>query len=108
MIKATFNHSELGIQSFVVEGHAESAEFGRDLVCAAVTSVTAGTVNAIEMLANIDPDVEVRESGYLRFAIPTKANDEQMKTIQTLLKAMVISLETIEHDNRKYIQIIHE
>ena len=39
------------IVGFAVKGHAEYARNGKDIVCAGVSTVTVGTVNAIESLA---------------------------------------------------------
>ncbi|MEG9461916.1 MAG: ribosomal-processing cysteine protease Prp, partial [Bacillus amyloliquefaciens] len=49
MIEATIRRSrnDGGILSFEMTGHADFAEHGRDLVCAGVTAVVFGAVNAV-------------------------------------------------------------
>ncbi len=109
MIQVTIEHTNDTIDQFTVEGHAESAPYGQDLVCAAVTSVTAGTVNAIEKMTNTLPNVKLdEEGGFLQYFVPKDAEETTMKTIQLLLEAMIISLETIAEENNQYIKIIHK
>ena len=51
MIKVTINRTESGlIQSFTMSGHADFAEHGQDIVCAGVSAVSFGAVNAIMAL----------------------------------------------------------
>ncbi|MDF2558415.1 MAG: hypothetical protein K0R71_2243 [Bacillales bacterium] len=111
MIKLKLNYNDEQISSFTVEGHANAGKFGEDIVCSAVTAVTVGTVNAIERLAKLHPIetyVEYNQNGgYLKFEAPTNVDEETHKIIQTLLQGMVVSLETIELDNKKYMKINH-
>ena len=111
MIKLKLNYIGEQISSFTVEGHANAGKFGEDIVCSAVTAVTVGTVNAIERLANlqqIEKYVEYnQDGGYLKFDTPTDVDVETQKTIQILLQGMIVSLETIELDSKKYMKINH-
>lgn len=111
MIKLKLNYNGEQISSFTVEGHANAGKFGEDIVCSAVTSVTVGTINAIEKIANLKPIekfVEYNQNGgYLKFETPTDVDVETQKTIQILLQGMVVSLETIELDSKKYMKINH-
>ncbi len=109
MIQVTIDYANDTIGQFTVEGHADSAPYGQDLVCAAVTSVTAGTVNAIEKMTNTVPDVKLgEEGGFLQYFVPKNADETAMKTIQLLLEAMIISLETIAEENNQYIKMIYK
>ncbi|WP_102026892.1 ribosomal-processing cysteine protease Prp [Salirhabdus sp. Marseille-P4669] len=94
------------IASFEVSGHAESGPYGHDLVCAAVSAVTFGTVNAIMKLLCIEPTIQQGgEGGYLKMDLPTITIPEVLEKAQTLLEGMVVSLETIERDYHQYITI---
>lgn len=46
MIKATFVYSNSDLKRFTVKGHAESGPYGQDLVCAAISAIVIGGLNA--------------------------------------------------------------
>ncbi|WP_334351865.1 ribosomal-processing cysteine protease Prp [Companilactobacillus sp. HBUAS56257] len=62
MIRASFHHdSNDKIDSFLIKGHADSGPYGQDLVCAAVSAVTIGTINNMEKLTEAKPQVVIDE-----------------------------------------------
>ncbi|MFD1471119.1 ribosomal-processing cysteine protease Prp [Companilactobacillus mishanensis] len=62
MIKASFHRNDDNkIDSFLILGHADSGPYGQDLVCAAVSAVTIGTINNLEKLTKITPQVVLDE-----------------------------------------------
>lgn len=67
MIEATIRRSrnDGGILSFEMTGHADFAEHGRDLVCAGVTAVVFGAVNAVIALAPLEPILDIGEDGVI-------------------------------------------
>lgn len=91
------------ISAFEMDGHADFAEHGKDLVCAGVSAVSFGAVNAIVKLTETTPEIEQgADGGYLRVAFPVTARDAE---VQLLVQAMIISLQTIELDYAEYIQL---
>ncbi len=91
------------ISVFEMDGHANFAEYGQDLVCAGASAVSFGAVNAIMQLTNIEPTIEQgTDGGYLRVEFPVTEQDAQ---VQLLLQAMIISLQTIELDYADFIKI---
>lgn len=94
------------ITAFELSGHAESGPYGYDLVCAGVSAVSFGTVNAIDSLCNIDLKIEqAHEGGYLYVLIPHNIRQELCDKVQLLLEGMIISLKTIEREYSQFIQI---
>ncbi len=66
MIQATIRRShDKGILSFEMTGHANFAEHGQDLVCAGVTAVVFGAVNAVIVLAGFEPLLDIGEDGVI-------------------------------------------
>lgn len=100
-IRRTRNHEYRG---FLCMGHAEYAKPGEpDIVCAAVSALTIGTVNSLEELAgeklNISQD---QETGFFKCdfggALQEKSN--------FLMDSMVFSLENISREyGRKFLQV---
>lgn len=108
MIKVTINRSKNGlIQSFAITGHANFKNRGEDIVCAGVSAVSFGTVNAIIALTKADLRIEQGDGGFLRCELPEQVDEAIQERIQLLLEGMIISLQTIENDYGKFIKIIN-
>ncbi len=107
MIRIVIKKTPLGeIRSFTMDGHADFGKHGQDIVCAGASAVSFGSINAIISLTGINPEIDLAQNGgSLRFAVPDQIPEEKKNQVQLLLKAMVISLQTIERDYKKYIRI---
>jgi len=92
------------IRRFTVSGHAGYDDPGKDIVCAGVSAVTVGAVNAIEKLTGIVPKTRMR-GGWLSAATPESGDAGRDSQAQWLLEGMVVSLETIANAYAKYVQI---
>jgi len=105
MIKIIINEQQSGrISSFEMNGHADFAEHGKDLVCAGASAVSFGAVNAVIALTGITPDIrQGSDGGYLKVNFPVTEKDEE---IQLIVKAMIVSLQTIEQDYGQHIKLI--
>jgi len=95
------------IVSFMMNGHAEYAEKGQDIVCAGASAVAFGSINAVIALTGVTPAIEQTESGFLTCTLPKDISDEQFKEAQLLLEGMAVSLQTIERDYGDYIQVTY-
>ena len=85
--------------SLVSQGHADSAPYGQDLVCAAVSGVLLGGVNALQgknySLKNNE------NKGILELRNIGKMSEHDIIVIETI----VSQLQAIERDNPKFIKI---
>ncbi|MFS0672935.1 ribosomal-processing cysteine protease Prp [Ornithinibacillus sp. 179-J 7C1 HS] len=106
MIKVTVYRDNNQIKSFELSGHADSGPYGYDLVCAGVSAVSFGAVNAVLELADIDLAIEQgSDGGYLRVTISDSEASESMEKAQLLFEGMIVSLQTIERDYSQFIKI---
>ncbi|RNF40950.1 ribosomal-processing cysteine protease Prp [Planococcus salinus] len=105
MIRVTVKESADRISSFEMSGHADFAEHGQDLVCAGASAVSFGAVNAIMELTGIEPDIQQGDSGLLKVAFPDNLDTKIDEQVQLLVRAMIVSLKTIEQDYGQYIKI---
>lgn len=94
------------IAAFTIEGHAQYAKHGKDIVCAGVSAVSVGTVNAIEKLTGVQLPAQMK-NGWLSSNIPESLGKETNEKLQLLLESMVVMLETISNSYGKYV-VIHE
>lgn len=93
------------IHTFTISGHANFANRGEDIVCAGVSAVSFGTINAIIQLTGQELEIEQGKNGFLRCTVPKNIPSEVDEKVQLLLAGMVVSLQTIERDYNKYVQI---
>lgn len=93
------------IYEIKIRGHAGSAEYGQDLVCAAVSAISLGTVNAIEMVLRIALPAKQGKSGFLHVNVPDEYEPEMAEKVQLLLEGMIASLRAVEMSNGKYVRI---
>lgn len=105
MIQVNVKETSHRILSFEMSGHADFAEHGQDLVCAGASAVSFGAVNAILELTKIEPVIEQKNSGFLKVTFPTDLDDKTDGQVQLLVRAMIVSLKTIEQDYEEYIKI---
>ena len=96
-VKVTLSNSS--ITELEVKGHAESAEYGKDLVCAGVSSITTGLLNALDTLCPDTCELQL-SPGYVSVKVNQITEENQL-----ILKVGKIQLETIELSNKKFIRI---
>ncbi len=82
-----------------ISGHANADKYGKDLVCAGVSSIAIGLANAIDQLTNDNCKIDVEEN---IVSIIVLKNSE---TIQTILQTGIIQLKTIEEEFPNNIKI---
>ena len=106
MIQVTVAEKNNEISAFTISGHANSGPYGYDLVCAAVSAVSFGAVNAVFELAKINLEIDqAGEGGYLAVNLPLNCSSDQKEKAQLIFEAMLVSLKTIEREYSQFIQI---
>ncbi|EUJ44135.1 ribosomal-processing cysteine protease Prp [Listeria riparia] len=102
MIHADFIRRDEQIVAFEMDGHANFAEQGADLVCAGATSIAFGMVNAISEKMGIEPVME-EDDGYLYYSVPEDL--EGNAVVQILLEGMEHQLISLAYSYPDYITI---
>ncbi len=85
MIKVSIKEDEI-----LIKGHAMFDDFGKDIVCASVSSIAITTINAIVEFDNTSIDV-IENDGYLKIDI-LKHN----KNVDILISNMIKLFEELE------------
>lgn len=91
-------------KGFYCMGHAEYAKKGQpDIVCAAVSAVTVGTVNALEELGHVDLEAVMNEeTGFLKCDF----HDVLQEKCIFLMDSMVLTLQNISREyGEKYLKV---
>jgi uncharacterized protein len=107
MIRVTIYRDGNGhVQEFEMSGHAESGPYGQDLVCAGVSAVAFGSLNAVMSLCHIELNIDQgKDGGFLNCSVPQLKDERTKENVNLLLEGMLVSLQTIERDYGKYIAI---
>lgn len=100
MIKITIKYQSTGeFISLRSEGHANSGPYGHDLVCAAVSGILLGGINALKgknySLTNNE------KKGILELCNIGEMSERDVTVIDTI----ILQLQAIERDNPKFIKI---
>lgn len=106
MVTVEFKRKQGRIVSFTLSGHANFGPYGHDLVCAGVSAVSFGTVNAVEVLCGVKMSVDQEEDGgYLSCSVPDDLDEATDGQVQLLLEGMKVSVQTIVSEYGEYIQL---
>ena len=89
--------------AFCCIGHAEYANPGEDIVCAAVSALVINTVNSIEQLVSDEFDIVTdQESGLIDFSL----KDGYSNMSLLLIKSLVLGLQGIRKNyGNEYVSL---
>lgn len=97
MIQVTTTKQANGYTQIVVNGHANYASKGQDLVCAGVSAIVIGTCNALyELIPDYDGVVMEENQICITVHQPTERSN-------LILETMLIQLQTVQQKYAKYI-----
>lgn len=107
MIKIKIFHESEYIRGIEITGHADYAEYGQDIVCAAVSSQVTSVENSLERLLGIscELDVNEQEGGYLKMMLPDISDKRQREDAQLLLRHLIFAYRILEENYPEYIKI---
>jgi uncharacterized protein len=106
MIQIQLERDEQGrVKRLHMSGHATFAEQGKDVVCAAVSSISICMINAIEKMFGVQVHTEDVHPGHLECFMPTGLDKEITAKIALLLEAMVVSLQMVAEEYPLYVTI---
>jgi len=100
MIKIIVKRCHHAICEIVIQNHAGYEEEGKDLVCAGVSCIAIGALNAIDLKCNNVCTLEMKDA-YIRI----KVNDLDQQNAQVMLDMLRIQLVTMQESYPKFIKI---
>ncbi len=107
MVKVLIKQRNDSLKYISVSGHANSDEYGKDIVCAAVSVITQTIILGISEILNDDFKYSISK-GNLYFEVPEKMIYEDELRINTLTHTLIIGLQNIKNNYENYIDIIKE
>ena len=98
MLKVQIAYENNKFKSLSMKGHADSDEFGRDLVCAGASAVVIGGLNNIR-------DIKQFKIKLLEGDVRVEAIGEISEHDEVVLETIISGLRTLEEDNKAFIKI---
>ena len=102
MIQVQFKKEQGQYKSFQIEGHAEYAEEGEDIICAAVSALVINTINSIEQFTEDTFTCDCQDGMIKSWEFPS---DVSVATA-LLMDSLRLGLQNVEKSyGETYIQI---
>lgn len=99
MIKVHIIEENKELFGLKIEGHANTAPIGEDLICASVSSAIYGCLNNLKNPKDFDIQLDDGYCSIMRLASPINEHD------QIVLETLISCLKTIKEANKKAIKI---
>lgn len=110
MIQIKFNCSKGFLTGFHMKGHADFAEAGKDIVCAAASIYSINTINSIEYLVGIEDSIYYdAEDGKIDFGILSeKLSGKEKEQTELLMRSMELAFKSLRDEYNEFIKICYE
>lgn len=108
MIKAVFTRNQSGyLDSAEISGHAGSGEYGFDVICAAVSTLSINFVNSLEALADCQAQLIINdvEGGYMKIDLSSLPQHEE-DNVQLLFESYLLGLTNLATDSSEFVEMI--
>ncbi len=93
------------IVEVVIQGHAGTAVYGHDIVCAAISALSQTAALGLIKVAKIDAHFSRDElKGFFGITLPEKLTEEQRHDADVILETMMTGIRDIEKGYPKYIK----
>lgn len=101
-----FRRPDGSLSGFDCRGHAEYADAGEDIVCAAVSALTQGTLNGLLNVLKAPVDYRIDEKDGILTASLGDVPEGKRAGAQLLLETLASALQMIEADYARFIRVI--
>lgn len=98
MIKIEYIENDNFIEYIKIHGHANYDDYGKDIICSAVSAISIGALNALKNIENYT----ITQSKGL---IILKEKNEPLHDDNVVLNTMIVQLKTIENSYPDFIKI---
>lgn len=107
MTQVVFKKSRGKLQAVLVSGHADYADAGEDIVCAAITSAVQLTSILLDDVLLLDPDMTVDEqSAAISITLPAGLSGETEREAQHFMLALKLHLQSLEKEYAQFINVM--
>lgn len=94
------------IIAFEISGHTGYADFGKDILCSAISAISQSACLGIKKILKINAIINKNDKkGYLKLILPKDIEVDLLDKAQIILETMKISLEDLEFNYSEYIKL---
>lgn len=93
---------------YKAQGHAEYAEHGQDIVCAAISVAMQFPLGGMQEILDIMPRFEIDSDGYLDVNMIGMEFSEKEKEVNVLLDTMVLMLKELSKSYPKHVKLVEK
>ena len=101
-----FRRPDGSLSGFDCRGHANYADAGEDIVCAAISALTQGTLNGLLNVLQAPVDYRIDEKDGILTASLGEVPEGKRAGAQLLLETLVSALQMIEADYARFVRVI--
>ena len=101
-----FRRPDGSLSGFDCRGHSGYADAGEDIVCAAVSALTQGTLNGLLNVLKAPVDYRIDEKDGILTASLGDVPEGKRAGAQLLLETLASALQMIEADYARFIRVI--
>lgn len=100
------------IFKYEISGHADFDDYGKDILCAAISVLSQTSILALEKVCKISQsDIKFcidEDTGYLKLILSKSLSKNQRESANIVLETMVVGLSDLRDQYPEHINIIEE
>ncbi|AVQ20225.1 hypothetical protein A2U10_08805 [Fusobacterium necrophorum subsp. funduliforme] len=108
MIRVTVVRKNGNIIGYFAKGHAEYAELGSDIVCAAASTVMQNPLAGMQEVLHLSPQYGFDDDGYITVNLEGMDFQKKEKEVSSLLETMVVMIRELERNYPKNIKLVEK
>lgn len=110
MIKVILKTKDKNIVGFQVSGHAGYAEYGKDIVCSAVSVLSINAINTLEEILKLKEEIKYYlEDNFIDLDLVTdKLDDKKMHDTQLTLKSFEMGITSVLKEYQESVELYYK
>lgn len=104
MVKVKIKKKDNRIYYFEITGHANAEEYGKDIVCSAISVLGQTCIIGLVEVVKIPLDYSI-EPGYLACAIPENLNANKAREVDLIVNTMYLGMINVHHSYSDFMEI---
>ena len=108
MTKVEVFRNEGRIVGYKATGHSDYAEYGEDIVCAALSMALQLPLGGMQDILGIYPRFDIDSDGYLNVDLRNMNVGDKQRELNVLLESMVLMIRNLSKDYPKNIKLVEK
>ena len=96
------------IVGYKAHGHSDYAEYGEDIVCAALSMALQMPLGGMQDVLELIPKFDIDSDGYLRVDMRGMDNKGKERELDTLLESMALMVENLSKEYPKNVKLVEK